>query len=113
MLKTKGDIADFIEKTDFDGKLKKLNKSNPSNKSKHLLAENELKNLQEKTEKIQTFDSSLFIDQSYFFNDEVQLYLIFQTLYYTLKRLGDTEKIVSWKSKGLISRKYFRPFFSQ
>ena len=38
---------------------------------------------------------SLFIGQSYFFNDGAQLYLIFQTLYHTLKRLGDTEKIVS------------------
>ena len=52
-------------------------------------------------EKLQTYDSSLFIGQSYFFNDGAQLYLIFQTLYYTLKRLGDTEKIVSWKSTSL------------
>ena len=29
--------------------------------------------------KIQTFDSSYFIGQSYFFNDEAQLYLIFKT----------------------------------
>ena len=52
-------------------------------------------------EKLLTYDSSLFIGQSYFFNDGAQLYLIFQTLYYTLKRLGDTEKIVSWKSRSL------------
>ena len=32
---------------------------------------------------------------------EHKLYLIFQPLYYTLKRLADTEKVVSWKSKGL------------
>ena len=51
--------------------------------------------------KFQTFDSSLFTGQSYFFNDTSQLYLIFQTLYCTLKRLGDNEKVVSWKSKGL------------
>ena len=38
---------------------------------------------------------SLFIGQSYFFNDGAQLYLIFRTLYHTLKRLEDTEKIVS------------------
>ena len=31
----------------------------------------------------------------------MQLYLIFEVLYYTLKRLGNTEKVVSWKSKGL------------
>ena len=32
-------------------------------------------------------------------------YLIFQTLCYTLKRLSDTEKDVSWKSKGLSTEK--------
>ena len=45
-------------------------------------------------EKLQTYDSSLFIGQSYFFNDGAELYLIFQVLYYTLKRLDDTEKVV-------------------
>ena len=30
-------------------------------------------------------------------------------LYYTLKRLGDTEKIVSWKSKGLSAEKLTVP----
>ena len=51
--------------------------------------------------KLQTFDSNLFIGQSYFNNDGAQLYLILQPLYYTLKKLGDTERVVSWKSKGL------------
>ena len=45
-------------------------------------------------EKLQTCDSSLFISQSYFFNNGAQLYLIFQMLYYTLKRLGNTEKVI-------------------
>ena len=40
-----------------------------------------------------------------FFSDGAQLYLIFQTLYYTLKRLGDTEKVASWKSKFCQSKK--------
>ena len=34
---------------------------------------------------------------------------MFQTLYYTLKKLGDTEKIVSWKSKGLSAEKRTTP----
>ena len=59
--------------------------------------------------KIQIFDSSLFIGQSYFFNDGAQLYLILQTLYQTLKRLGDTEKFISWKSKGLSFEKLTTP----
>ena len=56
-------------------------------------------------EKLQTHDSSLFIDQSYSLNDGAHFYLIFQTLYYSLKRLGDTEKVVSWKSKDLPAKK--------
>ena len=41
------------------------------------------------------YNSSLSIGQRYFFNDGAQLHLIFQTLCYTLKRLGNTEKVVS------------------
>ena len=59
--------------------------------------------------KLQTFDSSLFISQSYFNNDGAQLYLILQPLYYTLKRLGDTTKVVSWKSKRLSTKKCTTP----
>ena len=45
---------------------------------------------------LQTFDSrSFFIGQSYFFTDGAQLYLILQTLYYTFKRLGDTDNSLS------------------
>ena len=59
-----------------------------SNKTKHVLVENEFK-------KLQTFDSNLFISESYFNNNGAQIYLILQSLYYTLKRLDDTEKVVS------------------
>ena len=59
-----------------------------SNKTKHVLVENEFK-------KLQTFDSNLFISQSYFNNNGAQIYLILQPLYYILKRLDDTEKVVS------------------
>ena len=52
-------------------------------------------------------NSSLFIGQSYFFNDGSQLYLTFEPIYYTLKRLGDTEKIVSQKSKVSLTEKSF------
>ena len=33
-----------------------------------------------------------------------QFYFIFQTIYYALKRLDDTEIIVPWKSKGLSAK---------
>ena len=36
--------ADLIKKTDFDAKLSNLNRKITSNKTKHLLVENELKN---------------------------------------------------------------------
>ena len=52
----------MITKTDFDGKLSSLNKKFTKNKSKHLLAENELK-------KLKTFDSSYFVGKSYFEED--------------------------------------------
>ena len=55
----------------------------------------ELKAEQDKRVKLQTYDLSLFIGQSYFVSDGAQLYLILQLLYYTLKSLGDTEKNVS------------------
>ena len=73
-LASKSDIANIVKKKDFVDKLKHLNKQVTSNKAKNLLVENELK-------KLQTFDSSLFIGQSYFNNDGAQLYLIPQSIY--------------------------------
>ena len=55
------------------------------------------------------FDSSDFIGQSYFNNDGAQLYLVLQLLYYTLKRLVDTEKAVWWKHKDLSTEKLTTP----
>ena len=81
---------------------KNVNKNATSNMRKHLIVENELK-------KLKTFDSSLFIGQIYFNNDGAQFYLMFELLYYTLKRLGDTEKIVLWKSNGLSGKKLATP----
>ena len=50
---------------------------------------------QDKIIKHQTYGLSIFIGQSYFVYDRTQLYLILQLLYYTLKRLGNTERVVS------------------
>ena len=48
-LASKSDIANFVKRTDFDGKLKqKLNKNVTSNKTEHVLLENELNELSEK-----------------------------------------------------------------
>ena len=74
-------------------------------KMKKLVTKAELKAEQDKRVKLQTYDLSLFIGQRYFVSDGAQLYLILQPLYYTLKSLGDTEKNVSRKSKGLSTEK--------
>ena len=50
--------ANLITKTDFDAKLSSLNRKITSNKSKHLLVENEL-------EKLKTFDSSYLLTKSF------------------------------------------------
>ena len=47
-LASKSDIAKFAKNTDFDDKRKKLNKNVTSNKTKHVLLENELNELSEK-----------------------------------------------------------------
>ena len=43
-LASKNDIAAFVKKINFDDKTKNLNKKVTSNKLKHLVVENELKN---------------------------------------------------------------------
>ena len=62
--------ANLITKTDFDAKLLSLNKKITSNKTKHLLVQNELNTLK-------TFDSSYFIGKSHFDEDGTQNYLVF------------------------------------
>ena len=59
--------ANLMTKTDFDDKLKHLNQKINSNKTKHLLVENELK-------KLRTFDSIYFRGESHFEEDGTQNY---------------------------------------
>ena len=99
-LASKNDIANFIRKTDFNDKLKNLNKKVTSNKTKHWLVEIEFK-------KPQKFDSSLFIGQSYFNNDGPQLHLIFQPIYKTITTFsGLSDTISEWESLGLSNEKF-------
>ena len=55
-LASKNDIANFVEKTDFDDKLKNLHKKVTSNKTKHVLVENELNELSGKVKLLSTKD---------------------------------------------------------
>ena len=82
-----------MTKTDFDAKLSNLNGKITTNKTKHLLIENELK-------KLKTIDSSYFIGKSHF-EDGTQNYLVFQPLNKYFKLITNTLSILSWQSKGL------------
>ena len=86
--------ANLITKTDFDDKRQNLNRKITPNKTKHVLAENELK-------KLKTFDSSYFIGNSHFGEDGVQNYLVFQPLNKYFKVIASTNYVSSWQSKGL------------
>ena len=66
--------ANLITKIDFDDKLKRLNHKVNSNKTKHLLVENELK-------KPQLFDLIYFRGKSHFEEDGTQNDLVFQSMY--------------------------------
>ena len=88
--------ANLITKTDFDAKLSSLNRKISANKTKHLLVENELKN-------VKKFDSGYFRGKNYF-EDGAQDYLIFQPMYKYFKRIagvGAGDYISSWKSEGM------------
>ena len=89
--------ANLITKADFDTELKKISDRVTSNKSKHLLGENEL-------QKVKTFDSSYFKGKSHFEEDGTINYLVFQPMYRCFKRIagvGSSNYIYFWKSKGL------------
>ena len=86
--------ANSITKTDLDAKYSNLNRKTALNKSKHLLAENELS-------KLKTFDSSYFIGKSHFEEDGTQNYLAFQSLNKYFKLITNTLSILLWQSKGL------------
>ena len=92
--------ANVIAKTDCDSKLMSLNRKIKLEKTKHVLVENEL----------QTFYSSLFIDQSYLNNDRAKLYLIFQPIHKTATTFsGVPDPIPEWKCKGLSNEKIMTP----
>ena len=87
------------------GKL--VNESGLNEKTKCLIAEKETKILAIKTElkaeqgsrivKLQAYDLTLFIGQSYFFSDGASVYLIFPSFYHPSKTLDETENVASWK----------------
>ena len=79
--------ANLVTKTDFN--YRKIN----SNKTKHLLAENELK----KTTNI----FFVFRGKSHFQEDGTQNSLVFEPMYRYFKRVINSDYIFKWISKGL------------
>ena len=62
---------------------------------------------------MQTFDSSLFINQSYFKNDGAQLYLIFQPFCKTITTYSSLKDTISeWESKGLSNETFTWPYIA-
>ena len=89
--------ANLVTNTDFDAKLSSLNRKTTSNKTKHLLVENELK-------KLKTFDSIYFRGKSHFEEDGMQNYLVFQPIQRYFKKIfnvGNDNYAYYLKSKGL------------
>ena len=84
--------ANLITKTHFDAKRSSLNRKITSNKTKHLIFENELKNLK-------TFDSSYFISKIHVEEDGTQNYLVFQPMNRYFKQsagVGNDNHIYYW-----------------
>ena len=89
--------ANLITKTDFDNRLRSLNRKINSSKRKYVIFENKLR-------KLQTLESSYFRDKRHFEVDVAQNYLIFQTMYRYFKKISGVangEYIYFWKSKSL------------
>ena len=94
----KSDISWFTNNRDLNEKIKALARKA------------ELKGEQEKIEKLQTYDSSIFIDQSYFFNDGSQDFLMFEPIFETFPRTSrTTEAILAWQSRGVLNEKIRSP----
>ena len=66
-----------------------------------LASKAELKAEQDKITKLQAFDPTYFYGKSHFEDDTTQNYLVFQPMYRYFKKVGDTDHILAWKSKGL------------
>ena len=106
-LASKSDITNLVNKTDFDNKLLSFNKIINSNKTKHVLAENELNELSKKVKLLSTKDYSFFLGRIYFTNDDgLQNMFVYQPTYNVIKYLNtSTEYITSWRSKGVYNAK--------
>ena len=85
----------YVSNTGFDSKLAQANVITKRNfDAKIIELENNIKNLQ-------TFDSSYFAGKSYFQQDVVQSYLVFEPICRYFKIIANKKYMSSWKPKGL------------
>ena len=83
-LESKNNIANFIKNTDFDDKLKNVNKKVISNKTKHVLVENKLNELSEKVTLLSAKDYYFLLGTMYFTsNDGFKNMFAYQFLHLT------------------------------
>ena len=90
-LVNKSTISEFINNADLDKKKKVAT----------LAAKSELKAEQDKITKLEAFDSRYFHDKSHTEDDRTQNYLVFQLMRRYFEKVGSSQHILSWKSKGL------------
>ena len=108
-LATKADIVDFAEKTDFEDKLKNLNKKFTSNKTKHLEAEKKLTDLTNKVGQISEKGHNFLFGRMYFTGDDgFQNFLVFVPMPSSLIRDSNKE-VTNCISTGILSQK-IKPF---
>ena len=86
--------ANLVIKTEFDDRLRSFNHRINTNKTKHLLVENELK-------KLKTFDLSYFKGKGHFEENGTHNYLVLQPMHQYFKLIPNKKYISERKSKGL------------
>ena len=98
----------------MDNKLKNLNKKFISNKTIHVLIENELNELSEKVKLLSTKSYNFFLGRIYFTsNDGSQNTFFYQPTLDTLelKKYKGIDYVLSWKSNGVYNSK-LRPLYT-
>ena len=89
--------ADLVKKTNFEDKLKSFNQKINSNKTKHLLAENEINKYKHITED--------YVAVKYLLEEKgVQNYLAFHLMSKYFKVPNNKNFVVEWKSKGIFEK---------
>ena len=105
----KNDITNFVKKTDFDDKQKKLNKKVFSNKTKHVEAEKKITDLTKKVVQISEKAYDFLLGRMYFTgNDGFQNVLVFAPMLSSLV-FGSNKKVTTWISTEIPSEK-IKPF---